>query len=263
MFRRRKPMVKPPIAPQPANVQGEPGSRHGEIEGFVDAFDGHRVVGWAHDRAAPGRRLCIEVVAGDGIMTVVAAGERKDVAATGRNDGFCGFSAIAHLDVLGEDLIHVREASTGIALSGSPIDPARAGAEPMPTPHGIEGFIDFVDGNRIVGWIYDRALPGRRLQVAIDAGETTAVIVADRFRQDVASSGLNDGFCGFEFDFDLRAAGRRLIRVREASTGLDLNGSPFRPDLLNRIAGQDKGAALALLRVEAERALSSVVGARS
>lgn len=232
----------------------------GNIEGFVDAFSGQRLAGWAHDRSAPGRRLRIEIVAGDNVLTVTADEERKDVAAAGRNDGFCGFSAALHPDVAGRDLIHVREASTGIPLSGSPIDPAANGAVPAPSPCEIEGYIDFVDGNRIVGWIHDRAIPGRRLHVAVSAGDLTDTIVADQFRQDVAASGLNDGYCGFEFAFDRRAVGRRLIHVREVSLGLELGGSPFRPDLLNRIATLGNGRGLDLLRTEAMRILSTAAG---
>lgn len=251
-------MTQPPAPPHADPGTGQPGAAVGDIEGFVDGFDGRRITGWAHDRAAPGRRLEIDIVAGQDILRVTADQERQDVAAAGRNDGFCGFSAVLQPDAAGRDPVHVREASTGIPLAGSPIVPAAAG----PAPSGIEGYIDFVDGNRIVGWAYDRTIPGRRLRIAISVGDLTTTVTADQFRQDVAASGLNDGYCGFEFAFDLRDAGRRLIHVREVSQGLELGGSPFRPDLLNRIAALGDGKALAVLRGEAMRALSSTAGGR-
>ena len=232
------------------------GEQHDEpsgltIDGFVDGFDGRWVSGWACDRADPGRRLRIEICVGDDVVTVPADRERPDVAAAGRATGFCGFSAELYLDVSNFAPIRVREASTGTELPGSPLDPPLPRPIPGPDAGAVEGFIDFVDGNRIVGWAHDRALPGRRVQVEIAVGDARTVVPADEFREDVAAAGVNDGRCGFAFSFDAQAATGRLIRVRDAATGIEFRGSPFRADIPSRLAGPDHREALAVLRAEA------------
>ncbi|GAN51958.1 putative glycosyl transferase [Methylobacterium sp. ME121] len=239
---------------KPSPTDGRPVSES-VIDGFIDSFNGSRIVGWACDRARPEQRLLIEIVGDRGLITVRADQERRDVAMATGGDGFCGFAAELYSGIASSDLIFVREASTGLDLPGSPLRPSQVSA-PADDARTVEGFIDYIDGNRIIGWAYDRSLPKRRLSIEIAVGTNRAIVAADRFRQDVADSGRHDGHCGFEFNFDIRSAGRNLIYVREASTGTDLEGSPFHADPLSRLTGPSYREALDAVHRAVRLALS-------
>ena len=95
----------------------------GRIEGYVDVVGDGRIIGWALDLDNPARKLLIEITAGDRSAAVLADLDRPDLRAAGKGDGFCGFDAVFAFDEAGTSPVHVRDASTGTDLTGSPFDP--------------------------------------------------------------------------------------------------------------------------------------------
>lgn len=91
------------------------------------------------------------------------------------------------------------------------------------------GNIDFIDHDQISGWAWDPANPHEPIDIEILDGDVVVLTVrADQFRTDLLEGKIGDGFHGFQ----LRNMGgalplsRHLVRVRRASDGLDLPGSP-------------------------------------
>ena len=132
--------------------------------------------------------------------------------------------------------------------------------DPSSLAETFEGFIDLIDGNRIIGWAYDPSAPGRQLLIEISAGDTRSVAIANVDRPDLRSAGKGDGYCGFDVAFDVARAGANAIHVREISTGWELTGSPIRFDLLHLLASPLNRSRLNSLRSEAHLALSSLKG---
>lgn len=138
-------------------------------------------------------------------------------------------------------------------------DEVAAQAAP-PDPDGIEGYIDLIDGERVVGWAYDAAVPGRRLLIEISAGDTVEVVLANLERHDLRDAGKGDGRHGFEARIDLAAAGADLVHVRIVATGRELGGSPARTGLIQLVAHAEGGQLLECLKSEAQLALLSLKG---
>lgn len=73
-------------------AEGASKARPSAIEGFIDAYEGRRVYGWAWDRTQPGTRLRIELTVDDApAAQAVAASPRPDLKANGIGDGNCAF----------------------------------------------------------------------------------------------------------------------------------------------------------------------------
>jgi glycosyltransferase involved in cell wall biosynthesis len=125
-------------------------------------------------------------------------------------------------------------------------------SETSDPPPQIEGFIDILDDERIVGWAWDPAMPERRVVIEVACGERRARAVADRDRADLRVAGKGDGCHGFEVCFDLRGIGP--VEVRDAATGAKLPGSPLCFDPLHLLGLPGNRRARALLRAEAEHA---------
>lgn len=103
-----------------------------------------------------------------------------------------------------------------------------AGAEIAPGP--LEGNVDGLDGNTIVGWAFDPAHPASAVMLEILDGDLfVARLTANRFRGDLAAAGIGDGRHGFELQLSrsLSPLVRHELRVRRVSDGRDLAGSPL------------------------------------
>jgi hypothetical protein len=76
-----------------------------------------------------------------------------------------------------------------------------AGSSPeAPAPSDVRGLIDNATSDRLYGWAWDAAHPGRRLKVELRlAGDIVANTLADFARPDLASNGVGDGCHAFEF----------------------------------------------------------------
>ena len=101
------------------------------------------------------------------------------------------------------------------------------------------GNIDIASWPDLAGWAWFPDDPTRRavLEVVHD-GAVFCCIVADLPRVDLADAGIGDGRSGFALTLPRHAFNEPVVRfsVREASTGIDLRGSPLllandRPDV--------------------------------
>jgi GT2 family glycosyltransferase/glycosyltransferase involved in cell wall biosynthesis len=93
-----------------------------------------------------------------------------------------------------------------------------------------DGHLDAASWSELSGWAWFPNDPTRRVILEIvHNGELICCIAANSFRTDLADVGMGDGHCGFRFALPKNAFVEPLVRfnVREASTGLDLRGSPF------------------------------------
>jgi GT2 family glycosyltransferase/glycosyltransferase involved in cell wall biosynthesis len=112
------------------------------------------------------------------------------------------------------------------------------------------GCLDHVGADEIVGWAWDPEAPDSPVDVEIvDGDQIVLKICADEYRADVREEGKGNGFHGFVVR-DLAAVlplSRHRIRVRRASDGRDLAGSPA---LITR-PGFDSSALLFLEQVVA------------
>lgn len=69
-----------------------------------------------------------------------------------------------------------------------------------PPASDVRGLIDNATADRLYGWAWDAAYPGRRLKVELRlAGEVVANTIADFVRPDLAKLGVGDGCHAFEF----------------------------------------------------------------
>lgn len=135
--------------------------------------------------------------------------------------------------------------------SSDPVRPSRA----------IEGYVDQIDSDRIVGWAFDANAPGRKLLIRVSAGDLVVVGLANLDRPDLRRAGKGDGLCGFDIEFALGEVGGQSVRVREAETGTDLFGSPFNADLPDLLASPANRERLDCLRSEAQLARFETQGA--
>jgi hypothetical protein len=75
-----------------------------------------------------------------------------------------------------------------------------AAASDGPPVSDVRGLIDNATADRLYGWAWDAAYPGRRLKVELRlAGDVVANTIADFVRPDLAKLGVGDGCHAFEF----------------------------------------------------------------
>ncbi|MFE8871767.1 hypothetical protein ACE4RV_01080, partial [Acetobacter persici] len=93
----------------------------------------------------------------------------------------------------------------------------------------MRGYIDSVSRDRVCGWIYDPAKPGKSvaIQVAVN-GMIVERSIANGRRPDVADAGAGPERCGFDLLFipPLSPLTRQIIEVRNERTGA-LLGQPI------------------------------------
>jgi GT2 family glycosyltransferase len=195
-----------------------------DIRGHLDQCNAAGLAGWVAAGDKAGERLQIEILAdGVPVLRIVADAYREDLAAAGIGDGRHGFRASLpqHLCDGRAHTIEVRELSSGIALPGSPKTLQAAAAK-----REIRGSVDQCDATGVSGWVANYT-SGERLQVEIFAdGVPVLRIVADAYREDLATAGIGDGKHGFKTSlpqnlYDGRA---HTIEIREVSTGTLLWG---------------------------------------
>jgi GT2 family glycosyltransferase/glycosyltransferase involved in cell wall biosynthesis len=109
---------------------------------------------------------------------------------------------------------------------------ARAtGTEGAKTAQGgmAMGSIDKFDHDSIAGWVWDPTRPDELAEIELLDGDSVVLrLPADRFRDDLLAAGIGDGRHGFAAS-GLSAVfpySRHRVRVRRASDGRDLPGSP-------------------------------------
>ncbi len=102
------------------------------------------------------------------------------------------------------------------------------GAEVAPGP--LEGTVDGLDGNTIVGWAFDPAHPTSSVILEVLDGDLfIGRLTANRFRGDLAAAGIGDGRHGFELPLSraLSPLVRHDLRIRRLADGRELAGSPL------------------------------------
>lgn len=102
--------------------------------------------------------------------------------------------------------------------------PLQATSAPLPI-----GCIDILTRNRIAGWAWNPLSPDQAVTVEIlDGNDVVLSLLADQHRADLATIGIGDGRHGFSASgvSGLFPLSRHRIRVRLASNGVDLAGSP-------------------------------------
>ncbi len=136
---------------------------------------------------------------------------------------------------------------------------SRSGLLQTPERHGvvpgnIEGFLDGINDDIVVGWAFDPASPSKRVAVDVSSGLQTVRTIADLERSDLLAAGKGDGRHGFKVRLDGSAGAHDVIHARVASTGQDLIGSPLGTELEALIAHAPGTHLLDHMKAESQRA---------
>ena len=204
----------------PASAHLRFGNETLTFEGVLERVGGGWAAGWVWMPAEPQRRLTVEIVQnGQAVAAGVARLSRGDVAASGRGDGFHGFSIALTGDESGP--MHARIANTEFQL---PTATAETDAILAPS----HGAVDQAFGLTVKGWCWAPADPKRTLSVtALLDGQPIATAQADEFRADLANAGIGDGRHAFVLHLPLTLAdGQTHSITLQAEDGRVLMGSP-------------------------------------
>ena len=212
----------------PARIAASPASR-----GRIDAIVGHRLHGWV---VTPGGaedepRQYLLFIDNQPYARFSARTYRPDLEGVACDDGLCGFRIplqapfddgkehefSLRVGSEPETELHRRTLRTPRSISGSSLP-----------RQDVQGYVDKQEGLFLLGWAHDPE-PGAAPVVVelLAAGETCGYAVADRYRQDIADSGVGNGQHGFA----LRIPNHLLegppveLTVRECTTGTLLLGS--------------------------------------
>jgi len=101
----------------------------------------------------------------------------------------------------------------------------------------IEGFLDIVKGNKVIGWARDPHTAFKRIEVEILVdGRHAGTVKADQHRIDLAKKGIGDGrhAFGFELPEEFQDGKEHLVSARVPKNGGDLRNSPQRVVLERR-----------------------------
>jgi len=110
--------------------------------------------------------------------------------------------------------------------------PEAAGSVPQPEPRRPQqvGSMDKVENDEISGWVWDPATPDEPVDVEIlDDDKVVLRARAENYRRDLQEVGVGDGRHGFVLRglAGVLPYSRHRVRVRRATDGRDLPGSPF------------------------------------
>ena len=100
---------------------------------------------------------------------------------------------------------------------------------PQRPPNPMEGRLEVVSRDRIVGWAWDRKQPNVPVQVEISDGVNPPVVItADKFRADLQKAGKGDGRHCFSYDVGKRFQFARTYTVHAKVVGssAELQNSP-------------------------------------
>jgi molybdenum cofactor biosynthesis enzyme MoaA len=93
----------------------------------------------------------------------------------------------------------------------------------------LEGYVDGISFDRLLGWAYDAAHPGRRLSVDVFDGERFLLSAsAGGYRADLALAGIGDAHHAFSVELPVELFDERphRLRVRFGGTARELRNSP-------------------------------------
>lgn len=240
------------------------------LRGFVDRIVADEISGWAFDPERPERRVLVTAeVGGQVVAETLADLPRRDLQASGRGDGRCGFrlqlpsgTAIASLRVVaGAGLIRRELKWTEATRHGvTTARTATKGESELDEGSGgpTTGFIERCGSDAVKGWAVDPHNPNVPAQIDIFddekfLGTVTASIDRPRLRQ----SGAPTGARGFVFHLPpgstispakirARISGSRLNLRRSRSYltgGIDPDDAPSGPDAERKAGARAQPAA--------------------
>jgi hypothetical protein len=114
----------------------------------------------------------------------------------------------------------------GQILSQHPI----AGVHPARPVASLQGRLDEVSWDGVRGWAWDPQTPNKQIRLELVEGNTRlSVVVADRYRQELAQLGCGDGRHGFSIELGegLLSKDHHVLNLRCADTGAEMPGSPI------------------------------------
>jgi glycosyltransferase involved in cell wall biosynthesis len=94
----------------------------------------------------------------------------------------------------------------------------------------VRSHLDFIDSFHISGWAWQKACPSNDAWIKIyDNGIELGQVLANEYRADLEAREIGDGAHAFVFYFpkSLSRTDMHVISAKWASTGVDLEGSPF------------------------------------
>lgn len=88
----------------------------------------------------------------------------------------------------------------------------------------LRGAIERIDELHIQGWVYSPVVSVRGLKLlAFNGARCAGAGIVDIFRDDLASAGLGDGYCGFRFAYTLKdAESPRHLTIRFENSDFEL-----------------------------------------
>ena len=201
-----------PAAPsaRSPSANTEAATRPSDIQGFIDAFEQHRVYGWAWDRAHPEARLRIEVRIDDAIaVETIANRARPDLATGGLGDGACAFEAAIDetREIAGNlTVVAVNPATGARHVLPGPAAPQPAGTGTAAEIARVEPMLELLQASQ------------RRALAAMQAAERKFDDAATRLNRIPDLSRLND--LGQSLDQIRATQGDLARRVAEAEVFL-------------------------------------------
>ena len=152
-----------------------------DAEVFLDSFEQGTFKGWAWDKNQPDKRLQLELLDGDTIISITEASLfRKDLLEANIGDGHYGYIISVPQHILDGEIhkLTLRDQISGHILPGSPFE--------FVTKRSIKGYVDGIYGSVVSGWAEDLLDPNRRIVVDLYENDelissaTTDVERADR-----------------------------------------------------------------------------------
>ncbi len=212
-----------------AEAEANPAKKVGTFE----PIECQAIHGWAWDPKNPDETIKVEIFDGDRLITTVAADKfRKDLADLGFGNGKHSFQITPPKELLdgNSHTLHAKFAGTNVDLRTSPQPLICTEDDASRTPQErIDGTFDTADCQSIRGWAWDPKKPNEPVKVDIyDGDKFVIVLVADKFRQDLADAGYGNGKHAFEMVPPLKLCdgNAHAIHVKFSGRPVDLKSSP-------------------------------------
>jgi hypothetical protein len=217
-------------------VTNAPGSPHTAslngtvLGGFHDYATCDGSTGWAWDSSQPNTPTTVYIFEGSSLLgSVVADKYRSDLPGAGIGNGYHAFDwampASMHDGVQHTITIRFSPDPNSLPIPGSPKSVTCA-----PAPN-LQGYHDTAGCQGLAGWAWDASQPTTPITVYVFEGaQYRGSVVADQYRQDLASSGIGDGRHGFSWAIPSSLVDGQphslSVLLGSTSNSQALNGSP-------------------------------------
>ena len=207
-----------------------------ESEGFIEGCSGNDIRGWAvADKLDKNKVTKLLYFVNSAFeKSFEPSIERQDISALGYRSLAAFSLPIGPRDVLSnkyiidayslKPLIYTEDAKRQGTLPNSFL-------KPIAFNHAkITANIDGIKNGRVNGWAFDAANPKIKVELEILInGESAAIVVADKFREDLHKIGLSDGRCAFEVVVDPALLDTSIVTISVDVLGN--NGSLLKKDI--------------------------------